>query len=135
MFKSKKIRTAVKEIHDEAAKAAMGESKSNSYEDVFRPKNQNEIDKTTGESPNPEISWSDFKKTIFTPEEIAAADAKVRARGLSWDEYEKTHFTPEEIAASDLRVEKMCKKIEAKRKRKQFWSRVFQTEGENSGQR
>ena len=135
MIKLKKIRTAVKEMQDEAAKAAMGESKSCSYEDVFGPKNQNEIDKTTGEN-SPTLSWSDFKKTIFTPEEIAAGDAKVAsASGMGWDEYEKTHFTPEEIAASDLRVAKICKKIEAKRKRKQFWSRVFQTEGENSGQR
>lgn len=118
MFKSKKIRTAVKEIQDEAAKAAMGDSKSNSYEDVFRPKNQNEIDKTTGENPNPEISWSDFKKTVFTPEEIAAADAKVRDRGLSWDEYEKDNYTPDEIAASDKRVAKMCKKIERKQRRR-----------------
>lgn len=32
--------------------------------------------KTTGES-SPEISWSEYKKTIFSPEEIAAVDAKV----------------------------------------------------------
>jgi len=45
--------------------------------------------------------------------------------GMSWDEYEKANYTPEEIAASNLRIAKMCRKIEAKRKRKQFWSRVF----------
>ena len=135
MSKLKKISTAVKAMLDKVAKAAKGASKSYSYEDVFEPENQNELDKTTGED-SPDLSWSDYKKTIFTAEEIAAADAKVAsASGMGWDEYEKTHFTPEEIAASDLRVAKMCKKIEAKRKRKQFWSRVFQTEGENSGQR
>ena len=135
MFKSKKIRTAVIEMLDETAKVARGERKSCSYEDVLAPEVQNELDKISGESPSPGISWSDYKKTIFSPEEIAAADAKVRARGMSWDEYEKTHYTPEEIAESDLRVAKMCKKIEAKRKKKQFWSRVFRAEGENSDQR
>ena len=135
MFKSKRIRTVVKEIQGEAAKAAMGESKSYSDEDVFGPKNQNEIDKTTGENPNPEISWSDYEKTIFTAEEIAAADAKVRARGLSWDEYEKSNYTPDEIAASDKRAAKMIKKIHAKRKRKQIWSGLFRIESENSDQR
>ena len=131
MFKSKKIRTAVKEMQDEAAKAAMVENKSYSYEDVFESENQNELDKTTGED-SQALSWSDYKKTIFTAEEIAAADAKVRARGLSWDEYEKANYTPNEIAASDKRVAKMIKKIHAKRKRKQIWSRLFRNEGENS---
>ena len=135
MFKWKKIRTADIEMLDETAKVARGKNKSCSYEDVFGSKNQNGLDKTAGDD-SPTLSWSDFKKTIFTPEEIAAADAKVAsASGMGWDEYEKTHYTPEDIASSDLRVAKMCKKIEAKRKRKQFWSRVFRTEGENSGQR
>jgi len=39
-------------------------------------KEVDELDKTAGER-SPEISWSDYKKTIFSPEEIAAADAKV----------------------------------------------------------
>ena len=83
------------------------------------PKNQNAIDKTVGDNPHPEISWSDYKKTIFTAEEIAAVDAKVSARGMSWDEYEKANYTPDEIAASDKRVAKMCKKIERKQRRRQ----------------
>ena len=116
MSKLKKISTAVKAMLDKVAKAAKGASKSYSYEDVFEPENQNELDKTTGED-SPDLSWSDYKKTIFTAEEIAAADAKVRARGLSWDEYEKSNYTPDEIAASDKRVAKMCKKIERKQRR------------------
>ena len=82
------------------------------------PKNQNQLDKTAGESSHPELTWSEFKKTIFTPEEIAAVDAKVSARGMSWDEYEKANYTPEEIAASEKRVAKMCKKIERKQRRR-----------------
>ena len=82
------------------------------------PKNQNELDGAAGENHNQELTWSDFKKTNFTPEEIAAVDAKVSARGLSWDEYEKANYTPEEIAASDKRVAKMCKKIERKQRRR-----------------
>ena len=82
------------------------------------PENQNELDKTAGESANPGISWSDYKKTIFSPEEIAAADAKASARGMSWDEYEKANYSPEEIAASDKRVAKMIKKIERKQGRR-----------------
>ena len=53
--------------------------------------NQNELDKIAGES---------------SPE------------GMSWDEYEKANYTPEEIAASDKRVAKMCKKIERKQRRR-----------------
>ena len=68
MFKSKKIRSAVKERQDEQAKEIMGKSKNYSYEDLFGPKNQNEIDKTIGEKHNPEISWSDYKSTIYTVE-------------------------------------------------------------------
>ena len=134
MSKLKKISTAVKAMLDKVAKAAKGASKSYSYEDVFESENQNELDKTTGED-SQALSWSDYKKTIFTAEEIAAADAKVRARGLSWDEYEKSNYTPDEIAASDKRAAKMIKKIHAKRKRKQIWSGLFRIESENGDQR
>lgn len=42
--------------------------------------------------------------------------------GISWDEYKKTIFTPEEIAACNLKVAEKCKQIEAKRKSKNIWS-------------
>jgi len=38
----------------------------------------------------------------------------ISPEGMSWEEYEKTHFTPEEIEASNRRVAKICKKIDAR---------------------
>ncbi len=41
---------------------------------------------------------------------------KISPRGMSWDEYEKRVFTPDEIAASDLRVALISELIEARQK-------------------
>lgn len=40
--------------------------------------------------------------------------SKISPEGMSWDEFEKTTFTPEEIEASNKRVAKICKKIDAR---------------------
>ena len=58
----KKLRAAVYSGDGDAIKKVLAMAKENR--------------KTTGES-SPEISWSEYKKTIFSPEEIAAVDAKV----------------------------------------------------------
>ena len=50
--------------------------------------------------------------------ENSCPDTEVSARGMSWDEYEKANYTPDEIAASDKRVAKMSKKIERKQRRR-----------------
>ena len=40
--------------------------------------------------------------------------SKISPEGMSWDEYEKTIFSPEEIDASNKRVAIICKKIDAR---------------------
>lgn len=40
--------------------------------------------------------------------------SKKSPEGISWDEFEKTIFTPEEIEASNKRVAIICKKIDAR---------------------
>lgn len=39
---------------------------------------------------------------------------KISSRGMSWSDYEKTVFTPEELAASDLRVALIGELIKAR---------------------
>ena len=49
------------------------------------------------------------------------SDDKKIPPGISWDEYKKTIFTPEEIAECNLKMAENFKQIEAKRKRKNIW--------------
>ena len=48
------------------------------------------------------------------------SDNKKIPPSISWDEYKKTIFTPEEIAACNLKVAENFKKIEAKRKKNRW---------------
>lgn len=70
--------------------------------------------KKTQKTPKKEIEQVTCTTTLRGVMEMSKN--KISPRGMSWDEYEKKVFTPDEIAASDLRVALISELIEARQK-------------------